>query len=146
MPDDGLESLVLSVNKAIADLEDELEATQCSLDQLNNRLPREYMPRNEAKEKADQLRRMALRTTGVLLGLGVVAVLFTLLVKAQAVDACKDSREALRDVVNIAVADRQPLPTSSPETVEAINQQNINSIRPLRERLLSLDGTQPEKC
>lgn len=146
MPDEGLEGLVLSVNQSITILEDELNETQDSLDKLNDRLTREYIPRNEAKEKADQLRKNALVVTVVLAGLGIVVFLFVLFIKAQALESCKDSREALRNVVTVAVADRQPLSTSSPETVEAIHQQNIDSIRPLRERLLALDGTQPEKC
>ena len=129
-------------NELMAEVENDL--TDLKTEIMN--LPKKYLPRDEAQEKADTVRTIAIAVVGGILSLLVVAAGFTLYVKREGIHACRDDRQALREVVEIALADRQPLPTSTPETVAAIQQQNVNSIRPLRERLLSLEGTQPEKC
>lgn len=109
-------------------------------------LPNKYLPRGEAQEKADRIRTIFTAWVVALITMVLIAFGLIFYVKGESVSACKDNRAALRDVINIAVMDRQPLPTTTPETAAAIERQNVEIIRPLRERLLSLDGTQPEKC
>jgi hypothetical protein len=109
-------------------------------------LPEKYLPRDEAKDKAKRIKEIAVAGMGGLLALLLMGAGFTVYVKNEAVGACREGRTALRQVIEIAVADRQPLSSSTPETIAAIEDANQRLVRPLRERLLSLDGTQPEKC
>lgn len=145
MTEEGVEALVLSVNKSINELEGKLEDVQGSLDSVQaklGKLPENYIPRKEAVHKAKRARQLL----GTFAGLLLILAGFVFWTEDRAMDLCKDDRSALRSVIEIAIADRQPLPTSSPETITALERDNATRIRPLRERLLSLDGTQPEKC
>jgi hypothetical protein len=139
------EALILSVNKNIEKLEEELGGTQGQLEGVNkklDRLPKEYIPRGEAEVKASRIRKvlMVIASAAVILAGGGYWL------NSRLVSSCEDSRNGLREVINVAVADRQPLSTSTPETIAAIQEQNERTIRPLREKLLSLNGTQPDKC
>lgn len=138
-------ALIESVNQNITRLSEELEDTQNGLDSINakmDRLPEVFIPRTEAEVKAQRIK----KALAVIVFAGVLVTGGGVWMKTEFVAACQDSRESLRQVINTAVADRQPLSTSTPETIAAIEQQNINQIRPLREKLLALDGTQPSKC
>lgn len=145
MPEDGFEALVVSVNQSIKGLEEELEGTQDALDRVHARLdtlPEYYIPRKEADVKAVRVKNalIGLLVAGSIVAFGVVAIF----VNNERV--CREDRTFNRDLITIAVADRQPLATSTPETRAALDHDNATRIRPLRERLLSLDGAQPEKC
>lgn len=129
-------------NETLAEIECELSDLRVEI--VN--LPDKYIPRHEAREKAEKIKGLAFTWTIVLLVLGLLVFVFALYVKTEGEEACRSSREALRNVITIAVADRQPLASSSPETTADIEEVNKTRIRPLRERLLSLEGTQPEKC
>ena len=124
--------------ESIENLAGDLEDVQGSLTLVNKRLgrlPAEYVPRYRARQ-------LVATAAGFLLLLAG----FVVWTENKAEGLCKDDRSALRSVIEIAVSDRQPLPTSTPETITAIEELNARTIRPLREKLLSLDGTQPEKC
>lgn len=140
-----LAALVKAVEQNNA-LMSEVESDLTDLKVEISNLPDKYLPREEAKEKALAIRNIAVLGAAITALVGLLIVSLVLFVKAEGVTACKDDRAALRDVINIAVADRQPLSTSTPETIAAIEESNERQVRPLRERLLSLDGTQPEKC
>lgn len=129
-------------NETLAEIEGELTDLRVEI----SNLPDKYIPRFEAKEKANKIQKVAAAGASVFFILGIIVFAFVLYVRDESEEACRSNREALRNVITIAVADRQPLATSSPETVAAIEEVNTRQIRPLRERLLSLEGTQPEKC
>ena len=129
-------------NQTLEEVESELSDLRVEI----SNLPRKYIPRSEAKEKSERVKKIATFGAIAFLALGLIVFTFVLYVKAEGIQACREDRTALRDVIDIAVADRQPLTTSSPETVAALERDNRERIRPLRERLLSLEGTQPEKC
>lgn len=138
-------ALIESVNQNIARLTSELEDTQNGLDSIDAKmdlLPEIFIPRTEAEIKGQRIK----RALTVIVLAGALIIGGGVWMKTEFVAACRDSRESLRQVINTAIADRQPLSTSAPETIAAIEQQNINQIRPLREKLLTLDGTQPSKC
>lgn len=143
-------ALVESLNQKIDKLEEDLQSNQEALNGLVAKLPEDYIPRDEADEKAERLRDIGvfLGTILLIVGLSIVGLVFWVKgeVKKESEARCRASRAALAEVVNVAVADRQPLPTSTPETIAAIERLNDEVTRPLRNRLLSLDGTQPEKC
>ena len=148
---DKLEALVVSVNQVVEKLSGDLEDVQYTLDQTNARiaeLPKTYIPRTEADKKADTIRNVL---TGIVLaGAGIFSLVVYGIVdngndEDRARVACRETRSTLESVINISVADREPLPTSSAETRAAIEAQNVR-IKELRDRLLSLEGTQPGKC
>lgn len=145
MDNTDIEALVANVNESVQGLEEELTSTQVTLNAIASQLsalPDYYIPRKEADVKASRIRTALV---GFLIsGLAVASGLVALYYKEQ--DICHENRTFHRDLINIAVADRQPLPTSTPEMVLAIEEHNKNVTRPLRERLLSLDGAQPETC
>lgn len=144
MSDGNIEALVSSVTRSIADLEEKLELTQASLNNVEGEisdLPQEYVQREEAR-----LARLLMGgIVGILAILIVVAFSLINYVDGQYTKSCRETRSTLRSVINIAVADQVPLSTATPEIISAIEERNAR-IRPLRERLLSLDGTQSEKC
>lgn len=138
-------ALIESVNQSVSKLELELESTQETLDRAISKIdnfPKDYIPRSEADIKAERVKKALAGGVVGLLTLSGAGVWLN----SKFVDSCKRSREGLQEVINVAVADRQPLPTSSPDTIAAIEEVNRNQVRPLREKLLSLDGTQPSKC
>lgn len=143
-------ALIESVNQNIARLEEDLDGTQERLDTIIGRLPQDYIPRTEADERTDKLRTYAIvAAIGIVItAIAVVGLVFWVKgeVKGESESRCRAGRSALAEVIKVAVADRQPLPTTSPEAAAAIREQNERTVRPLREQLLSLDGTQPEKC
>lgn len=74
MPD--FEALILSVNKNIEKLEEELGGTQDQLEGVNqklDRLPEDYIPRTEAEIKATRVRRVL---AGIIAGVVLIASLF----------------------------------------------------------------------
>lgn len=144
MSDGNIEALVSSVTRSIADLEEKLELTQASLNNVEGEisdLPQEYVQREEARLARFLMGGIA----GILAILMVVAFSLINYVDGQYTKSCRETRSTLRSVINIAVADQVPLSTATPEIISAIEERNAR-IRPLRERLLSLDGTQSEKC
>lgn len=141
MPDAGLDQLLASIKE----LEHELGNTYSELGEVNARLdslPEYYIPRREADVKAGRIK----AALGVLLLCGVIVAGGLVTIWANNRQVCREDRTFNRDLITIAVADRQPLSTSTPEMVAAIEDQNARLVRPLRERLLSLDGAHPEKC
>ena len=129
-------------NEALAEIESDLTDLRVEI----GNLPDKYLPRDEAKEKSERVKLIAKIAGAVGIILILLAALFTYYVSSEGIAACRDDRSALREVINIAVADRRPLPSSGPEIAAAIEETNRTQVRPLRERLLSLEGTQPEKC
>ena len=129
-------------NEALEEIEGELTDLRVEI----SNLPDKYLPRDEAKDKARLIQRGIAAGASVFFILGLIVFSFVLYVKSEGEEVCRSNRDALRNVITTAVADRVPLASSSPETVAAIEETNANRIRPLRERLLSLEGTQPEKC
>lgn len=147
-----LSALIESVNQ----LNRNYEEANDELCALRADIKKNYVPRKEVDERAAGIRKWI---AGMLIaGMIVAASAFTgwyvnhresLYNKELAeknLANCEQTREGLRNVIEIAVADRRPLSSSTPETVAAIEAENVNRIRPLRERLLSLDGTKPELC
>lgn len=143
-------ALVESLNQKIGHLEEDLDKNQQALNSLVKKLPKDYIPRDEADEKAEKIREWAISfiAVGLAILLAVIGLVFWVKgeVRAEGIARCKEDRTALNQVVNIAVADRRPLTTTTPEAARAIEEQNETLVRPLRNKLLALDGTQPEKC
>lgn len=140
---------LMALVETINQLNAELEHTQESLDGINirlDKLPEKYLPRDEAAVKAKQLRIKARNLIIALIIGGVIAATAGINLNHRFTHACIESRESLQAIINTAVADRQPLSTSSPETRAALEVQNETQVRPLREKLLSLDGVDPGKC
>lgn len=129
-------------NEALEEIESDLTDLRVEI----SNLPDKYLPRDEAKVRADKVKTIGMIWLAVIFVVALFTVRLVIYVNDNGIAACMDDRTALKNVIEIAVADRQPLASSSPETIAAIEEQNVRMIRPLRERLLSLDGTQPEKC
>lgn len=128
-PDEGLEALVLSVNKNMETLEDELSDTKTALEEVLTRverLPEKFIPRPEAKEKADVISQWlrALLFAGVVVAVcGIIGWSVNYARANQSLENCEKTREGIQLMVEKAVSN----PT-------------------LREELLSIEGTKPELC
>ena len=148
MAPDNVEALVLSVNQTVQTLTDELEDTRVSLDGIHERL-KGYVPRREVEERAERVKKV-----GIMAG-SAISVCFMIggglwydnrQDTNKLTQNCVENRQTIKQMIEIAIADRQPLSSSTPETIAAIEEVNQRQVRPLRERLLSLEGAQPEKC
>ena len=129
-------------NEALEEIEGELTDLRVEI----SNLPHKYLPRDEAEVRADRVKTVGMVWLTVIFAVALFTAGMIIYVNDKSIAACVDDRTALRNVIEIAVADRQPLASSNAETAAAIELMNETRIRPLRERLLSLDGTHPEKC
>lgn len=137
MTEAGLEALVIAVNQSIADLDEELTDVRSALVDTNRQLeelPKKFIPRTEAARKAEVVKNWF---AGVIVA-GVIVALtaFGFHIdnqrdSARLLNNCRENRQTMRDVIQIAVPEREP--ATPGET-------------PLRDRLLTLEGTHPERC
>lgn len=145
MSEDELKAMVMSVVKGMETLEEELSVTREGLGDVLEQL-KSFISRDEAEEKALAVRKWI---AGVIIAGFVVAIsAFTGWYTNRNLlqDRCRVTRTDLRTIVSEAVVERKPSPSATPEIVAQVEHDNATRVRPLRERLLSLEGTQPEKC
>ena len=136
---DNIEELVTELTDGIAALEVRIGETQKTLKAVNEKLD----------DKTNRVKKwlIGLVTAGtVAFGVGGALWYDNHLDTDRLTRSCQENRATLKQVIEIAIADRQPLSSSTPETVIAIERDNADRIRPLREKLLALEGTQPQKC
>ena len=127
MADDGFEALITSLNQSMNDLEEELGDTRTQLDQIIERLPEEFIPREEADVKAGVIRKWF--AVVILAGVIVAASAFTgwtinNRAAQKSLTNCEETRDGFRQTI---------------EDVFPLND-------PRREKLLANKATRPELC
>lgn len=141
---------------AVDSLNRNVEETGEELTRLRADIAEKYIPRVEVDERAAGIRRWL---AGLLIAGVVVAACAgtgwyvnyrggerNSQSAEKSLYNCEQTRMGLREVIEIAVADRPVLSSSTPDAIAAIEKLNREQVRPLRERLLALDGTNPELC
>ena len=141
MAEGDVGELIVAVNEVAENLED----LHVELTGVRDHINKNFLKKEEANRRAEKFKTVGVLAGTVLLCLGLVVFGFVLYLREETTKLCRQDRLAQRELIQTAIADRQPLATSTPEVRAAIEEQNVR-IREVREKLLKLDGSQPEKC